>query len=306
MLVLGGGGFIGSHVAEQLLARGHEVSVFARRNLDRRNLAAVQSSIRFIGGDFLNAEDVRAAVRGQEVAIHVLGSTLPGNSLANPVFDLQTNVAASLEWLQACVDAGVRKVVYISSGGTVYGIPRTDLIAEDHPQDPINPYGLSKLAVEKYCGVFGHQYGLDHAILRLSNPYGARQRSGSGQGVIGAWMDRLRRGLPIELWGDGSVVRDYLAVEDAASAIVLAAEAAGSPKVINVGSGQGRSLAELLARIEACTGRKAEVVRRDARRVDVPRNVLDVSRAAQSLGWRARIDLDDGLRAMWRDIQAQG
>ena len=301
-LVLGGAGFIGSHVAEQLLARGHEVSVFARPNVDRRNLAAVAPRLRFIAGDFLNAEDVRRAVQGIEVAIHLVGSTLPGNSLANPVYDVQTNVAASVELLAACVAAEVRKLVLVSSGGTVYGIPRTPLIAEDHPQDPINPYGLSKLAVEKYCGVFHHQYGLGYNVLRLSNPYGRRQREGSGQGVIGAWMARLRDGRPIELWGDGSVVRDYLAVEDAAAAIVLAAEAAQAPPVMNIGSGQGHSLAEVLTLIEACAGRKADVVRRPARRVDVPRNVLDVSLAARALGWRAGIGLDEGLRAMWQSL----
>jgi UDP-glucose 4-epimerase len=298
-LVLGGAGFIGSHVAEQLLARGHEVSVFARPNVDRRNLAAVASRLRFIAGDFLNAEDVRKAVRGADVVVHLVGSTLPGTSLLNPVYDLQTNVAASVGLLEACVDAQVRRIVYVSSGGTVYGIPRQDFIAEDHPLDPINPYGLSKLAVEKYCGVFRHQFGLDSAILRLSNPYGRRQREGSGQGVVGAWMARMRRGEPIELWGDGSVVRDYLAVEDAAKAIVLAAEAPTLPAVLNVGSGEGTSLSELLTRVEACAGRAADVVRRDARRVDVPRNVLDVALAARSLAWRAEIPLEQGLRAMW-------
>ncbi len=303
VLVLGGGGFIGSHVAEQLVTRGHDVSVFARRNLDRRNLAAIESRVRFIGGDFLNAEDVREAVRGIDVAIHLVGSTLPGNSLANPVFDLQTNVAASVELLAACVAAEVRKLVYISSGGTVYGIPRSELIDEDHPLDPINPYGLSKLAVEKYCGVFHHQYGLDYTVLRLSNPYGARQREGSGQGVIGAWMKRLRHAEPIEMWGDGSVVRDYLAVQDAAAAIVLAAEATGCPKVMNIGSGRGHSLADVLSMIEACAGRKATVVHREARRVDVPRNVLEVSRAARALGWTATVPLETGLRAVWQAMR---
>lgn len=299
ILVLGGCGFIGSHVAGQLLDKGHEVAIFARPNVDRRNIEAIASRLQFIGGDFHNSADVRQAVRGADVVVHVVGSTLPGTSLDNPVFDIQTNVASSVNLLSACVAAKVGKLVYISSGGTVYGIPRTERIREDHPLDPINPYGLSKLAVEKFCGVFHHQYGLDYTILRVSNPYGSRQREGSGQGVIGAWMGRMRQGKPIELWGDGSAVRDYLAVEDAAAAIVLAAESPGCPKVMNVGSGVGQSLAEVLALVEACAGRRADVVRRDGRRVDVPRNVLDVTLAAQALGWTAKVPLQDGLRAMW-------
>lgn len=299
ILVLGGCGFIGSHVAEQLLARGHNVDIFARPNVDRRNVEAIQSRVRFIGGDFQNSENVRDAVEGADAVIHLIGSTLPGNSLDSPVFDIQTNVVASVNLLSACVAAKVGKVIYISSGGTVYGIPKTAIVAEDHPLDPINPYGLSKLAVEKFLGVFHHQYGLDYSILRLSNPYGSRQREGSGQGVIGTWIDRLRRGKPIELWGDGSSVRDYLAVEDAAAAIVLAAESGNIPKVMNIGSGRGHSLAEVLTALEACTGRRAQVIRREARRVDVPRNVLDVALAARALDWRAAITLEQGLRSTW-------
>lgn len=299
VLVLGGCGFIGSHVAEQLLARGHEVAIFARPNVDRRNVEAIQSRVRFIGGDFQNAETVHDAVQGMDTVIHLIGSTVPGNSMDSPVFDLQTNVVASVNLLSACVAAKVGRVVYISSGGTVYGIPKTAVIAEDHPLDPINPYGLSKLAVEKFLGIFHHQYGLDYRILRLSNPYGSRQREGSGQGVIGAWIERMRRNKPIELWGDGSAVRDYLAVEDAAAAIVLAAESGDVPKVMNIGSGRGYSLAEILHELEACAGRRAEVLRREARRVDVPRNVLDVSLAAQALDWRAGVSLEQGLRAAW-------
>ncbi len=299
IVVLGGCGFIGSHVAEQLVRKGHEVGIFARRNVDRRNVEAIRSEVQFIGGDFRNSEDIRVAVRGADTVIHAVGSTLPGNSLINPVFDIQANVVASVNLLTACVEAKVRKVVFISSGGTVYGIPKAELISEGHPLDPINPYGLSKLTVEKFFGVFHHQYGLDHTILRLSNPYGTRQREGSGQGVIGAWMDCLRQDKPIELWGDGSSVRDYLAVEDAAAAIVLAAESDGCPKVMNVGSGRGYSLAEVLALIEVCVGRSADVLHREARRVDVPRNVLDVSLAEQALGWKVKIPLEQGLRATW-------
>jgi UDP-glucose 4-epimerase len=299
ILVLGGCGFIGSHVAEQLVARGHDVAIFARPNVDRRNVEAIEARVRFIGGDFQNSENVRDAVEGADTVIHLIGSTLPGNSLDNPVFDIQTNVVASVNLLSACVAAKVGKVIYISSGGTVYGIPKTDIIAEDHPLDPINPYGLSKLAVEKFLGVFHHQYGLDYSILRLSNPYGSRQREGSGQGVIGTWIDRLRHGRPIELWGDGSSVRDYLAVEDAANAIMLAAESGSIPKVMNIGSGRGHSLTEVLAALEACAGRRAQVIRREARRVDVPRNVLDVALAERALGWRAQIGLEQGLRCAW-------
>ena len=180
VLVLGGCGFIGSHVAEQLVANGHDIAIFARPNVDRRNVESIQRRVRFVNGDFQNSKDVRDAVRGVDAVIHAVGSTLPANSLENPAYDIQSNVVASVNLLSACVAAKVRRVVFISSGGTVYGIPKSEFISEDHPLDPINPYGLSKLAVEKFLGVFLHQYGLDYRILRLANPYGSRQREGSG------------------------------------------------------------------------------------------------------------------------------
>lgn len=299
VVVFGGCGFIGSHVAEQLLWSGHDVTIFARQNVDRKNIDAIAGQIRFCGGDFQNAGDVRQAVGDAEVVLHLIGSTLPANSLENPVFDIQTNVVASVNLLSACIEAEVRKVVFVSSGGTVYGIPQTEVISEDHPLNPINPYGLSKLAVEKFLAIFSYQYGLDHTILRLSNPYGCRQRPGSGQGVVGAWMERIRRGEPIEMWGDGSTVRDYIPVGEAASAIVLAAESISCPKVMNVGSGCGSSLLEVLACIEACAGRPAKVLRRGTRKVDVPRNVLDVTRIGSALGWASITPLGEGIRSMW-------
>jgi UDP-glucose 4-epimerase len=301
-IVLGGCGFIGSHVVASLLDRGCEVSVFARPNADRRNLAAVQARVRFIGGDFLNADDVARAVKGQDLVVHSVGSTLPGNSISNPVFDVQTNIVGSVGLFAACVEASVGRVVVISSGGTVYGIPRSDLLSEDHPLDPINPYGLSKVAIEKYLGVFGYQYGIDYRILRLSNPYGSRQRVGRGQGVIAAWMANILRDEPIELWGDGTSTRDYVAVQDAAEAVALAASAPAGPRVMNIGSGQGHTLNDILALIEASAGRRAIVKRSAVRRVDVPRNVLDVSPARRELGWSAKVPLGAGIDAMWREL----
>lgn len=300
-LVLGGCGFIGSHVAESLFAAGHQVSVFARPNADRRNLESLQESVEFIAGDFLNAEDIRRAVSDAEVVIHLVGSTLPGSSLDNPVFDIQTNVVASVSLFKACVEAKVKKVVYVSSGGTVYGVPKADLINEGHTLDPINPYGLSKLSVEKYLGIYSYQYGIDHTVLRLSNPYGSRQRPGSGQGVIASWMDCIRHGRAIEIWGDGSTVRDYLTVGDAASAIVLAAESTSCSSILNVGSGQGHTLSQVLGLVEDAAGQPARIVRRDVRKVDVPRNVLDVTLIRKELEWVAKTSLAQGVEEMWQE-----
>ena len=304
VIVLGGCGFLGSHVAEQLLQRGHDVSIFARPNADRRNLRAVENRLHFISGDFLNVEDVRRAIAGKDAVIHLVGSTLPGHSLVNPAFDIQTHVVASTNLFSACVEAGVSRIIYASSGGTVYGIPKSLSIDESHPLDPIIPYGLTKLSVEKLLGIYAYQYCLGHAILRLSNPYGSRQRPDTGQGVISTWMYHVRQGNPIEIWGDGSIVRDYIAVGDAASAIAMATESSSFNGVLNVGSGRGHSLNELIPMIEHAASRKLSVVYRQTRKSDVPRNVLNIAKIEAQLDWKACTQLEDGIRAMWKDLSA--
>ena len=302
VIVLGGCGFLGSHVAERLLHRGHDVHIFARPNADRRNLRAVEDRLHFISGDFLNVEDVRRAIVGKDAVIHLVGSTLPGHSLVNPAFDIQTHVVASANLFSACVDAGVSRIIYVSSGGTVYGIPQSVPIDEFHPLDPIIPYGLTKLSVEKLLGIYAYQFGLGHAILRLSNPYGSRQRPDTGQGVISTWMYYARQGKPIEVWGDGSIVRDYIAVSDAASAIAIATESSSFSGVLNVGSGIGHSLNDLIPLLEQAASRKLPVVYRQTRKSDVPRNVLDISRIEAELGWKPRTQLGDGILDMWKTI----
>jgi UDP-glucose 4-epimerase len=299
ILVLGGCGFIGSHVTERLLANGHDVSVFARRNVDRSNISLVQDRIRMCTGDFMNDDDVRRAVVGMEVVVHLIGSTLPAGSVANPTFELEVNVVPSVNLFSACVDAGVKKIVFVSSGGTVYGTPLADAITESHPLDPINPYGVSKLAIEKFLGVFRNHYGIDYTVMRLSNPYGRRQNPRSGQGVIAAWMHRIQNGNPVEIWGDGQIVRDYLAVEDAAHAIELACTHSSESRVFNVGSGKGYPLAQILRILEQVAGYPVPVVRKEARRADVHRSVLDVTLIERELGWTAKVPLEEGIRLMW-------
>lgn len=305
VLVLGGCGFIGSSLAEALLAAGASVTVFDRIGVDRRNLAAVASRLAWIEGDFGNPRDLRRALAGVDVAVHLVGTTPPAGSLQSPAFDAEASIVGSVRLFELCVEAGVRRVVFASSGGTVYGIPQGALLHESHPLQPISPYGAAKLAVEKYLGAFAYQSGLEATILRLSNPYGPRQNPAAGQGVIATWMHGLLRGAPVDLYGDGSVVRDYLHVDDAAAALCAATLAPSAPdrlRVFNAGSGQGHSLLDLHALLERVVQAPVPLRRHEARRIDVPRNVLDVAAIREALGWQAGIGLEDGMRAMWRAL----
>jgi len=188
----------------------------------------------------------------------------------------------------------VGKVLFLSSGGAVYGIPRRTPVAEDHPTDPICSYGITKLAVEKYLRLYQHLYGLDYVAIRAANPFGPGQRPNAEQGVVGVFAWRILRGEKLVVWGDGSVVRDYFHVRDLAR-LCVAALASPATGVFNAGSGTGRSLSELIVAMEERFGAKARVRYEPGRALDVPRIVLDISAARRTFGWEPQIGFAAGL-----------
>lgn len=296
--ILGGCGFIGSHLAETLLSDGHVVTIFDHLNADRRNIKHIENAMRFVGGDFHNVNEVSQAISGSEIVVHLVSSTLPGSSLKNPSYDVETNVISSINLFEECVRAKIRKVIFISSGGTVYGIHQYLPIAETHPLNPISHYGISKMAIEKYLSLYHYQYGLDFTVLRLSNPYGTRQNPNTGQGVIASWMSSIKKEEPIEIWGNGDVVRDYVYIKDAVEAIKKAALSNTEQKIFNVGSGKGYSLIQLHELIEKCVGREVPLIFKSARKVDVSVNILDISLIRNVLLWDGGSSLEDGLKMM--------
>lgn len=293
-LVLGGGGFIGSHVVDALVDAGHRVRVFERPRVPQYRPFA-GDAMEWLEGDFQNSVLVREAVRGVDAIVHLVSTTLPKGSNDDPEFDVQSNVIGTLRLLRFAVEAGVRKVVFISSGGTVYGVPTIVPIPETHATDPRVSYAIGKLAVEKYLAVFEQQHGLAYAVLRVANPYGPRQRVDLAQGAVAMFVDAALSGRTVEIWGDGSVVRDYVHVADVARAFVAALDYTGSERIFNVGSGRGCSLIELLALIERAVGHLVPRRHLPARGIDVPRNVLDIARASRELGWNPRVSLEEGL-----------
>jgi UDP-glucose 4-epimerase len=295
-VILGGAGFIGSHLAEALLAMGHQVRIFDRPDRDRIETFSWHGDVEWVEGDFVNPHDTKRALAGQEIVYHLVSTTLPKNSNDNPGYDLDSNVMGSLDMLKLAVSQGIRKVVFVSSGGTVYGLPLQTPIPETHPTDPVCAYGIGKLAIEKYLHLFHVLHGLDYCVLRLSNPFGERQRIPAAQGAVTTFLYRALTNQDIEIWGDGSVVRDYVYIGDAVRALVNALDYAGVERVINIGSGTGRSLNEILTRIEKLLGRPVQRKYVAGRKFDVPVSVLDVARARAALGWYPRMTFEEGLQ----------
>ncbi len=292
-LVIGAGGFIGTHLCQALVAEGARVRGFGRRVAYPKALGPV----RFMTGDFSDRAALARAVEGAELVFHLVAASTPESSNKDPVADLEANVVATLNLLEICRTAGTRKLVFASSGGTVYGIPACTPIGEDAATDPISAYGISKLAIEKYLGLYSHLHGMDHVALRIANPFGPYQDPFRRQGIVAAMARSVLDGRPAEIWGDGSVVRDFLYAADAADALVLASRHDGVSPVLNVGSGVGRSMSEVLDSIGSVLGvGPIERVHKPGRPADVPVNVLDIGRIGRELGWTPRTEWHDALR----------
>lgn len=235
-LVLGGNGFIGSHVVDCLLAAGHEVRVFDR--IPER-FRAPMHNVDYRQGDFDDLPTLAEALEGVEVLFHLISTTVPSTSNLDPVHDIETNLVNSVKLFQLAVQKKVSRIVYLSSGGTVYGIPQTIPIPETHLLRPICSYGVVKVAVEHYLAMFQQLHGLEYVVLRPSNPYGERQGHFGVQGVVGTFLGKVKRNESVEVWGDGSIIRDYIYINDLARLCVLAGNSSGISGAFNAGSGLG-------------------------------------------------------------------
>jgi UDP-glucose 4-epimerase len=292
-VVLGGGGFIGTNLCRRLAKSGHRVRAFGRRSLFPADLRGVE----WCPGDFTDVASVAAAITSFDVVFHLVHATMPQAANLDMVADLQNNVAPTIALLDHCRRAGVRRVVFASSGGTIYGNARQIPTPETAPTEPICAYGISKLAIEKYLALFEHLHGLDFRVLRITNPFGPFQVALKNQGVIAALIARALKDETVEIWGDGSVVRDFIFVEDVVDALIAAAADRSSERVYNIGSGQGRSLRDIIAAIEHLMGMKLKLQWKPGRPLDVPVSVVATDRAANSLGWVPKTSFETGLKS---------
>ena len=294
IVVIGGGGFLGSYLVDTLLANGREVRVFDQPRARYLDYCG-QRGAKIVTGNFLDPGHVGNALSGCDVVYHLVSTTVPQTSIEDPRYDVDSNLIGTLQLLEQMRRAGLKKIIFASSGGTVYGFPREIPIKESHPTDPISSYGIIKLAVEKYLHLYWTLYGLDYCILRVANAYGARQPMTQTQGAIAAFLGKAVAGQEIGIWGDGSVLRDYVYASDIADAFFQASLYQGDLKVFNVGSGRGHSLNDILAAIKNITRIPLRVKYLQGRAFDVPVNILDVSRAKLHLGWEPKIPLEEGI-----------
>lgn len=294
-VVLGGGGFIGSAIVDRLLRDGHTLRVFERPRVGRFREFSPHEPVEWMTGDFMNTHDVNDALDGMDAVLHLVSNTLPKTSNDAPVFDVQSNLVSTLRMLETMVDRGIGRIVFISSGGTVYGNPVYLPVDELHPTNPQVSYGITKLAIEKYLHLFEKIHGIKATILRVANPYGGRQRPETAQGAVSVFLHRALSQQPIEIWGDGSVTRDYIYIDDVAEAFARAVAYSGAKSVFNIGSGVGTQLNELVNIIEEVLGKPVERRYLPARPFDVPVSILSNALARDELQWTPRVSLRDGI-----------
>ena len=296
--LIGGGGFIGVHVANALLSQGRTITV-----LDTRPAPIhLSKTVEYVVGDYGHKETLQRTLAHVDTVINLSYASVPSTSIEDPIQDILCNLPAAVRLFETASDYGIRKIVVISSGGTVYGPAQGLPLTEDHATNPISPYGVTKLAIEKYGQMFHRLKELPVVTVRPANAFGERQNPFVGQGFIATAIAAILSRKGITLYGPHGTIRDYVHVEDIASGIVAALEYGQPGAIYNIGSGKGRSNKEVLDEIRPYAeslGLPLQIETLPARRFDVEANVLDSTKLHDDTGWNIRITFNEGIKRTW-------
>lgn len=299
-VVIGANGFIGSHLVDALVVAGHRVRAFDRFSSGEPSFES--QGVDIMRGEFLSRSDLDQAVAGMDFVFHFLSTTTPATAQDDPTLDIRTNVAQTVELLESCAAAGVEHVYFASTGGAIYGAQDRSEYVETDRTLPVSPYAIGKLTIENYLRYFQAVRGLQSTALRISNPYGTRQHRHKKQGLIPIALRQISLGEPVVKFGDGSMVRDYIFVNDV---VQMISQMVGRPHehdVYNLGSGQGFTVTEVLDSLRRVTGVEFAVEDRPVPVTFVDRVVLDIDRYTSEFGRPDFETLDDGVRATWDGI----
>ncbi|HUY28027.1 MAG TPA: NAD-dependent epimerase/dehydratase family protein [Candidatus Binataceae bacterium] len=305
ILVTGGAGFIGSHTVDALIKAGAgEIAVLDDLSAGKRH--QVNSAARFHQVDLRDAAAVRQTVADErpEVIYHMAAQMDVRRSVADPAFDAQVNLVGFLNLIEAARGHGLRRVVFCSTGGAIYGEQDTFPADEEHPCRPVSPYGVAKLSTEAYLFYYRVQYGIDYLALRYGNVYGPRQDPHGEAGVVAIFSGRILDGQPCTIYGDGAQTRDYVFVGDVVRANLAALDAKASGLAINIGTGIETNVSELYSTLAAIADFPTAAVHGPARPGEQNRSVISPARALRELGWRPATALRDGLAETFQYFKA--
>ncbi|HRN90148.1 MAG TPA: NAD-dependent epimerase/dehydratase family protein [Candidatus Saccharibacteria bacterium] len=303
-LVLGANGFIGSHLVDRLAADGHTVRAFDRFGNSETKFNS-NDNVEIFSGDFLNKSQLEDALRDIDYVFHFISTTTPATAENDPMIDIDTNIRMSVELFQLCVKAEVKRVLFASTGGAIYGEGGRENVPHQETDQtlPISPYAIGKLAIENYLRYFRAKHQLNSTVFRISNPYGERQPFHRKQGVIPIFLENIYRNHPITVLGDGSMVRDYIYVKDVASMISSVFENDSLQDVYNLGSGGGTSLSEIIQIAESVTGKNVTIEHEPVPPTFVHSVVLDTSRFMGDFNIKPETNLSDGMTTTYEYIK---
>ena len=297
IIILGAAGFIGTNLIFELIKNKNNVITAVDKN--KAYFSAFEnatcSNLKIIESDLSINTDFEMLLSGQDIVYHLLSTTVPTNSNQHIVEELESNVILSSKIFEACVYREIKKVIFISSGGTVYGKEEKCPLNEKTATNPISSYGVQKVTIEKLLYLYNHMYGLDYRIVRLANPYGPYQRPNGLLGAVTTFTYKALKCEEIQVYGDGSVVRDFIFIDDAVRGIEIIANGNSHHHTFNLGSGYGTSINEVLATISNTLGINIQIKYLPGRTVDVPINYLDISRFEKAYGKLNPISLKDGI-----------
>ena len=308
IVVLGADGFIGRHLVNRLASiPTNEIIAFDRFSnylYGNNHPFKKLNNTRIVSGNFFNKDEVSNSLDGADYVFHLISSTTPAASNNDPFIDIDTNIRGSVELFDLCVTKKVKKVIFISSGGTVYGDIDSEQINETSLTAPRSPYGIGKLTIENYLRYFKHHSGLDYIVYRAANPYGPGQNIHSKQGVIPVFLYHYLVKEPITIFGDGSMVRDYFYIDDLVTMVAESYTKGNKFSEYNIGSGIGQSVNQIISVIEKCTGYEVGKLYADVPSTYVAKSVLDISRFTSEFGIAPQVNLEDGIQRAWDYVQS--
>ena len=294
-LITGGAGFIGRHLAKALALEGWRVRIIGRSPLENLKIG-FDHSIEYYSGSFSDAELIHRVLPGVKLLVHLASTTTPAFAYGRSAYDVETNLIGTLNLLEEAARCNVDRVIFASSGGTVYGKLNKIPIPENSITLPISSHGIIKIAIENYIQMFGNERGFKYSILRLANPYGPGQRPDLTQGVISVMAGKILEDKPVMIMGDGKVIRDFIYIDDVISAFLSVINSELSlNEIFNVGSGIGFAINDLIPVIEYSTGKNAKIVYEASRRFDVPVSVLDITKFKSTFNWTPKTSLNTGM-----------
>lgn len=297
--LIGGAGYIGSAIAQRLKEAQLDHCILdtsERLANNKKGLMGMQT----MPLEFPDTINAAKRLTGFDIAVHLAWATEPASSMDSIFYDANSNIAPSVALIEASLEAGLHRFIFSSSGGTVYGKPEYLPVKEFHAKEPISAYGISKLSVEYYLALFAKTYNIKGISLRIGNPYGPYQLRGTSVGLIARYLNLLYKNQGLEVWGDGSIIRDYLYIDDLAKAFVSAILEPDLPSgPYNIGSGIGKSVNEIIDTIFHITGKSVPVSYKPGRVFDVPAIILDSTSFRSQTNWFAKTEINEGIQMLW-------